>query len=246
MACFIVAEIGVNAGKNVAKAMTLVHLAKQYGADFCKFQLWSKDTFPELENLRFSQEEMLQLKMFAKEKDIGWFCTPFDKESIDYLAKIGMKIWKVPSGYVVEEEYLNHMASKNPEWVIMSLGKGNKEKEPEWKHIENSVHIFKGCKKTYLYCVSKYPALPEDYNFKILRERAINGLNWKFDMGFSDHSTSIGLPIAAVTMGATVIEMHITIKRTDKGPDHKASLTPHEFGQMVQEIRAVEKALHNG
>jgi sialic acid synthase SpsE len=241
MTCFIVAEIGVNAGNNIDTAKQLIDYAVKAGASSCKFQMWGKDRFPAIEHLRLTAGQLLLTKEYAEHQGLQWFCTPFDETAIEFLSEIGMKIWKVPSGRVTDEEHLKHIASKNPEWVIMSLGKGHTDRPPTSPEIFNALSYFPNSKKSLMYCVSEYPTPPEHTDLQEIT--LLQNVFPNHDVGFSDHSTTIELPVAAITLGVTVIEKHLTLDRKQEGPDHKASLESAEFSTMCRMIRNVEKAL---
>lgn len=142
MACFMVAEIGVNHNGNIDIAKQLIGHAKWAGANACKFQMWAKGKFPAIEHLRLTAEQLLYLKQYTEKQGLVWFCTPFDETSIEFLAEIGMKIWKVPSGRVVDIPHLKAIAEKKPEWVIMSLGQGYNSEKPSHAEIKTAINCF--------------------------------------------------------------------------------------------------------
>lgn len=241
MPVFIVAEIGVNHDGSIERAKMLVRNAHLAGADAVKFQLWSANRFPKIENLRLSPSQLNEAISIAEALRIPWFCTPFDLESVSILYDLGMKRWKIPSGFLKDEAYLNAIADSGPTKVILSTGKGNLDKEPTIKEINHCIAKFlDGSEVTILYCVSKYPALPKDFFLP-----SIAGLRTIFplcEIGFSDHSNLIELSLGAVALGATTIERHITYDHLANGPDHRSSLMPDQFYTMVRQIRNIEKA----
>lgn len=236
--CYIVAEIGVNANAKIDIAQKLIDIAVDTGAGAVKFQAWDKDIFSHLEWLRFSFKQLSLLKTYAEIKGLQWFCTPFDFEAIDFLSSIGMKTWKIPSGKVIETEYLEMIAKKKPEWVIMSLGKGYQAEPPSIPEIKRALNIFSDVpRKTLMYCISKYPTPIEELDLMQIKQIP-QLLGNDFDMGFSDHSLNYReVPLRAIKLGAKVIEKHLTLSRDMEGPDHKASLEPHEFKEMIKNIR---------
>ncbi|MFH0957716.1 MAG: N-acetylneuraminate synthase family protein, partial [Pseudomonadota bacterium] len=166
---------------------------------------------------------------------LPWVATPFDLEAIDFLKSLGMKIWKVPSGMVTNERYLYAVAKAREETegeIILSTGLSN------MNEIMNAYKII-GTRLIILHCVSLYPTPPREMNIGIFKEF---GWRWPYQ-GLSDHSEGYEMAIAAVALGATVIEKHITLDRSLPGPDHASSLDPFQFKEMVRCIRNVELAL---
>lgn len=244
----IVAEIGVNHNHNLDTAHRLIDEAKKAGADYVKFQLWEYDTFPKLDTYRLTHKSVEFVKKYAKKKGIGWFCTPFDIPSIEFLDSIDMDIWKIPSNAAVVKRIDVMDAIKrvtNRKWLLVSTGISTRAEQIMIRGM------FKGLFKkiVMLYCISKYPAQPKDFNLhemqKLPRLQTVIGGDFYYagEYGLSDHSTTISIPVAAVALGATVIEKHLTLNRNQEGPDHKASLEPQEFAEMVKYIREVERAL---
>ncbi len=253
----IIAEAGVNHNGDIEIAKALIRAAKEAGADIVKFQtaklssLVSK--FAEMakyqkENIgkEESQKEMLAklllsfdsfiaLSDYCKEIGIQFLSTPFDIESIHFLKDI-VSLWKIPSGEITNYPYLVEIA-KTGMPVILSTGMS------ELGEIDAAMNVLKdnGCNDiTLLHCNTQYPTPYEDVNLlamNTLRER------YGVPVGYSDHTNGIEVPIAAVALGAEVIEKHFTLDKTMEGPDHKASLEPHELKAMVDSIRNIEKAL---
>ncbi len=258
---FIIAEAGVNHNGSLALAKQLVDQAKEAGADCIKFQTFKakniasknakKATYQKeqtgadetqlqmLENLELSFEEFRALHAYCQAKEIAFLSTAFDFDSIDFLNELKMDIWKIPSGDITNLPYLMQIAALNMP-VILSTGMST------MAEIEAALQVLKqhgAGEITVLHCTTEYPAPMEDVN--LLAMKTI-GEAFGVSIGYSDHTKGIEIPIAAVAMGATVIEKHFTLDRSMEGPDHKASLEPHELKAMVQAIRNVEKAIGNG
>lgn len=255
----IIAEAGVNHNGSIELAKKMVEVAKECGVDYIKFQTFKADKIAnkfamqadyQTRNLHeeSSQVEMLRklelkdndfvlLRDYCEELGIKFMSTPFDFESIDYLARLGMDYMKVPSGEITNLPYLRKIASKGIP-VIMSTGMCR------LGEIEDAMDIlYKGGmlteQITLLHCNTEYPTPMTDVNL-----RAMETLRSAFGtkVGYSDHTRGIEVPIAAVAMGATVIEKHFTLDKTLPGPDHVASLEPSELKAMVDAIRNIELA----
>lgn len=257
----IIAEAGVNHNGNVELAKRMIEVAKQAGADIIKFQTAKLDNlvsrFAQManyqkDNLGFakSQKDMLKdivleyedfyiLADYCKQVGIGFLSTPFDIESIFFLQKLGCPFWKIPSGEITNYPYLVEIA-KTSRPVIMSTGMS------ELDEIKDAIHVLNdnGCNDiTLLQCNTQYPTPYEDANLMAMKTMAVEtGLQ----VGYSDHTRGIEVPIAAVALGAKVIEKHFTLDRNMEGPDHKASLEPNELKVMVSAIRNIERALGDG
>lgn len=257
----IIAEAGVNHNGDISIAKKLVLAAKEAGADIVKFQTFNPDaiTSKYAEMARYqkenvgkvkSQKEMLseltldldefkELAMYCEEVGIRFLSTPFDLPSIDFLLELGCNLWKIPSGEITNYPYLVKLAKTGYD-VILSTGMSTMDE------VEAAVKLLdeNGAGKiTVLHCTTQYPTAYDDVNLcamQTLRDEL--GL----DVGYSDHTNGIDIPIAAVAMGATVIEKHFTLDRSMEGPDHKASLEPDELKAMVMSIRHIEKALGTG
>lgn len=189
--------------------------------------------------LELSFEEFEKIYAYCKEKDIKFMSTAFDFDSIEFLDKIGMDIWKVPSGEITNLPYLIKIANLHKP-VILSTGMSSMEE------IRKCIQILKengSGEITVLHCTTEYPAPFQDVNLK-----AMITIKDEFGVkvGYSDHTLGIEVPIAAVALGATVIEKHFTLDRNMEGPDHKSSLEPPELKNMVDCIRNVELALGDG
>lgn len=257
----IIAEAGVNHNGCIDLAKLLVDKAVIAKADIIKFQTFTAENlvtknaqkaeyqknnlagestqFNMLKNLELSQSEFKELKDYCIEKNIDFLSTAFDLESIDFLESLGMNTWKIPSGEITNLPYLIKIA-KLKKKVILSTGMSTMQE------IEDAVNIFKkyGTNDiTILHCTTQYPTLFEDVNLN-----AMLSIKEKFgyDVGYSDHTKGIEVPIAAVALGATVIEKHFTLDNNMIGPDHKASLQPDELKKMVESIRNIELSLGDG
>ncbi len=254
----IIAEAGVNHNGDFDIAKKMVDAAKEAGADIVKFQtsITSTSKFSEkaeyqkretgsdesqlemIKKLRLSFEQHVELKKYCDRVGIVYLSTPFDFESIKFLKNL-CSFWKVPSGEIVNVPYLERIGrTKKP--VIMSTGMAS------MREIENALKILRENGTTgikLLQCTTQYPTPYENINLKAMIELKNT---FGTEIGLSDHSVGIEVPIAAVALGAKVIEKHFTLDRTMAGPDHKASLEPNELKQMATSIRHVEMALGDG
>ena len=267
----IIAEAGVNHNGSLQRAKEMVKAAKAAGADYVKFQT----AIPELVISSFapkaeyqkettgsdqSQLEMCKaihlplsdytiLKSLCESEGIGFMSTPFDLVSIDLLAELGQDWMKVPSGEITNLPYLRKIAQTGIP-VILSTGMSTLEE------ISDAVDILTGKSKKYptesklsqddiiiLHCNTEYPTPFCDVNLSAMEDiRRATGLR----VGYSDHTVGIEVPIAAVALGATVIEKHFTLDCNLPGPDHKASLEPDQLAAMVKAIRNIEQSIGNG
>lgn len=258
---FIIAEAGVNHNGQLDLALQLVDKAVEAGADCVKFQTfiteneisknaqkaeYQKDTTGEEENefemvkkLELTFEQFREIADYCKRKGILFLSTPFDLESIDFLDRMDIFCWKVPSGEITNLPYLIKIAKTNRD-VIMSTGMCDLE---EIRTAMEVLRKYGSGNITLLHCNTEYPTPFEDVNLN-----AMITLQREFGVtvGYSDHTTGIEVPIAAAAMGAKVIEKHFTLNRNMEGPDHKASLEPQELAQMVCAIRNIEQALGDG
>ena len=259
----IIAEAGVNHNGSIELAKKLIEVAAEGGADFVKFQTFKAETLvtqtadkaeyqKEITNTDETQFEMIKkleldrnahetLIEYCKQKDIQFLSTAFDHDSIDLLDQLNMPLFKIPSGEIINLPYLRHIGRMSKP-IIMSTGMSSLE---EVRDALN-VLIESGAEKeqiTILHCNTEYPTPMEDVNLKaMITIRDELGVN----VGYSDHTLGIEIPIAAAAMGATVIEKHFTLDRTLPGPDHAASLEPHELKKMVSAIQNIEKAMGDG
>jgi N,N'-diacetyllegionaminate synthase len=256
----IIAEAGVNHNGSVQLAKKLIDKAVFSGADAVKFQTFKAtnvvsknapkaDYQKQTTNLRESQFDMIkrlelderahqELIAYCKEANIMFLSTPFDLDSVDLLNELGLQIFKIPSGEITNLPYLRRIGSLCKE-VILSTGMSDLEEIGEAIKILTNAGTLKE-NITVLHANTMYPTPMEDVNL-----RAMQTIQNKFDVavGYSDHTLGIEVDIAAVAMGATVIEKHFTIDKTMDGPDHKSSIDPEELKAMVSSIRNIEKAL---
>lgn len=260
----IIAEAGVNHNGSIELAKKLVDAAALAGVDYVKFQsfkaenLVSKDAkkaeyqqinmadgddlqFTMLKKLELSPEQHIELIAYCNEKGIKFFSTAFDLESIDFLASLKLGLWKIPSGEITNYPYLKQIALKK-EPVILSTGMC------DMTDIDNAIQVLLkfGVTKeqiTVLHCNTEYPTPMYDVNLNAMKAIADK---FEVNIGYSDHTKGIEVPIAAVALGATIIEKHFTLDKTMEGPDHKASLEPQELIAMTTAIRNIEMALGSG
>ena len=260
---FIIAEAGVNHNGSMEMALKLIDVAVAAGADAVKFQTFKAekviavnapkaDYQKETTGSNESQLEMVKkleldeaahkkLLNHCQEKGIQFLSTPFDLESIDLLNRLGLKMFKIPSGEITNLPYLKKLGALKKR-LILSTGMA------DLGEIEDALDLLTEAGTplgniTVLHCNTEYPTPFEDVNL-----RAILTIGHAFGVavGYSDHTPGIEVAIAAVAMGATIIEKHFTLDQNLPGPDHKASLEPDELKAMVQAIRNVEKALGTG
>lgn len=257
----IIAEAGVNHNGDLEIAKKLIESAAAAGADYVKFQTFKADKLVSksakkaiyqqkntvssddtqismLEKLEMPDSWYSELIIHAKKSGIAFLSTGFDEESIDFLDALEIEFFKIPSGELTNKPYLMHIASKGKP-VILSTGMAT------LNEIEKSLAVLikGGIRKeliTVLHCNTEYPTPMEDVN--LLAMKTIED-SLSVDFGYSDHTLGIEVPIAAVALGATVIEKHFTLSRKMEGPDHLASLEPSELKQMVSAIRNVELAI---
>lgn len=256
----IIAEAGVNHNGNLQRAKDLISAAADSGADYVKFQTFktekvvtksakranyqNKNTgdaesqFDMIKKLELSQKDHLELIEHSKKKNIKFLSTGFDLDSLDFLNSLDIPLFKIPSGEITNLPYLRKIASfKKP--VVMSTGMANIEEVKESYHALLDAGLGKK-DITIVHCNTEYPTPMEDVNLKaMLHIRDEIGVK----VGYSDHTLGIEVPIAAVALGATVIEKHFTLDRDLPGPDHLASLEPLELKTMVTAIRNIEKAI---
>lgn len=264
----IIAEAGVNHNGSLERARQMVYAAKEAGADYVKFQTavpelvisaiadkaeYQKQTTGSSESqldmcraIHLPLHDYIGLKELCREVGIGFMSTPFDLVSVDFLADLGQDWFKIPSGEITNLPYLRRVAEKGVP-VILSTGMSTLEE------IDTAIDILTGSSRRYpsqsslrrrdivvLHCNTQYPTPFQDVNLlamKTLHERL------KVRTGYSDHTVGIEVPIAAVALGACVVEKHFTLDRSLPGPDHRASITPDELKEMVRSIRNIELAL---
>ncbi len=263
MKTFIIAEAGVNHNGSIRLAKKLIDAAVKAGADAVKFQTFKTESIiskfaPKadyqkkntghnesqldmLKKLELSYKDFKDLKKYCDSKKIMFLSTSFDVDSAMFLKSVGLEIFKIPSGEITNYPSLREIGSYGKR-VIMSSGMA------DLGEIEDAIDVLTefGTPRrniTVLHCNTEYPTPYKDVNLKamITIKEAFN-----IKVGYSDHTLGIGIPIAAVAMGAEVIEKHFTLDKNLEGPDHKASLEPEELKAMVDAIRNIEKAIGNG
>ncbi len=264
MSVFIIAEAGVNHNGNMDLALQMVEIASKAGANAIKFQTFRAETlvtrtaskanyqkktsnadesqFDMLKRLELDLDSHKKLMAHCRERQIDFLSTPFDLTTIDLLSGIGLTTWKIPSGDITNLPYLKKIGALKQQ-VILSTGMADLgEIEDALNILENAGTPRKNI--TVLHCNTEYPTPMQDVNLRAMLtiQRAFPGIQ----VGYSDHTIGIEVPIAAVAMGAAVIEKHFTSDRGLPGPDHKASLEPAELRAMVEGIRNIEMALGNG
>lgn len=263
MSTFIIAEAGVNHNGSLDLAKKLIDVAAEAGADAVKFQTFkaeklvskkaqkaeyqkqttdaAESQYDMIKKLELDEPAHRELIRYCGEKKIRFLSTPFDHESIELLDAQGMEIFKIPSGEITNLPYLRHIGGLGKE-VILSTGMA------DLGEIEDALDLLVSSgtpkeKITILHATTEYPCPMDEVNL-----RAMGTIASAFGVrtGYSDHTRGIEVPIAAVAMGASVIEKHFTLDRRMEGPDHKASLEPDELRAMVAAIRNIEKALGEG
>jgi N,N'-diacetyllegionaminate synthase len=260
----VIAEAGVNHNGDIELAKQLIDVAAAADVDYVKFQTFkakkiatSYTSKAEYQIKSTGKKDESQLSMLKKleldhasheiliehcrQKGINFLSTPFDLDSIDLLRSLGMTLGKIPSGEITNLPYLRKMAESFDK-LILSTGMA------DMNEVKAALEVLKSSGKTMdditvLHCTSEYPSPIEDVNLKAMTEM---GGHFNVAVGYSDHTLGIEIPVAAVALGATVIEKHFTLDKKMEGPDHAASLEPDELTAMVKAIRNIEKALGNG
>jgi pseudaminic acid synthase len=257
--CYIIAELSANHGQSFEKALEVVRAAKDAGADAIKLQTYTADTLtldcrrPEFmvgkgtlwegKNLHDLYAEAYtpwewqpELKKEAESLGLHCFSTPFDDTAVDFLEGMNVPAHKIASFELVDTQLLKKVAATGKP-VIMSTGMAS------FEEIEEAVQILRtnGCTQlALLKCTSAYPSLPEDMNLRTIPHMAES---FDLPVGLSDHTLGTAVPVAAVALGACIIEKHLTMRRSDGGPDGAFSLEPDEFRSMVETVRVAEKSL---
>ena len=256
----IIAEVGPNHNGRLDLAYKLIDTAVKIGADIVKFQTSiprlgiskyaqkadyqksgnkNESQLKMAEKISLKLEDFYKLKKYCIKKKIEFLSTPFDFESIELLKKLKVKRIKIPSGEINNLPYLIEVAKLKKE-IILSTGMSN------LKEVKNALKIIKKYSKknkiTVLHCTTQYPAPFKDLNLNVIKTLR---KELKCDIGYSDHSPGIEASLAAVCLGAKIIEKHITLDKKMKGPDHKASLEPEEFKLMIDSIRNIENSFGN-
>jgi len=260
---FIIAEAGVNHNGDINMAKNLIDVAVEAGADAVKFQTFKaeeviseiaqmaeyqkknigkeKSQIDMVKELELSFKDFKELKKYCDYKGITFLSTPFDIESARFLKELGLEIFKIPSGEITNYLLIKEIGNYSKK-VILSTGMA------DLGEIEDALDVLieNGTRReniTILHCNTEYPTPYEDVN--LLAMLTIKEA-FKVNVGYSDHTLGIEIPIAAASLGAVVIEKHFTLDKNMPGPDHKASLEPQELKAMITGIRNVEKALGNG
>ena len=260
---FIIAEAGVNHNGSIELAKKLIDVAADAGADAVKFQTFkaknlvskkakkaeyqkrttssNESQFEMLKKLELDIAAHKELIAYCQFRDIMFLSTPFDHDSINLLNDLNIEIFKIPSGEITNLPYLRQIGALNKK-VVLSTGMA------DLGEIEDALDVLVSSgtakeKITVLHANTEYPTPMEDVNLKAMQTIA-NAFN--IDVGYSDHTLGIEVDIAAVAMGANIIEKHFTLDKTMDGPDHKASLEPDELSSMISAIRNIEKAIGSG
>jgi len=261
MKIYIIAEAGVNHNGDINLAKRLIEAAKESGADAVKFQTFkteeivsltaekapyqinntgnSESQYDMLKALELSEDAFHELTKYAEERGITFLSTPFDHQSADFLDKIGIPLFKIPSGEITNIPLLEHIGQKKKP-VILSTGMST------LGEVEEAITALKTSGTTditLLHCTTSYPAPIDGVNLTAMETLRCA---FKLPVGYSDHTEGITIPIAAAALGATVIEKHFTLDKNMSGPDHKASLEPDELKSMVKAIHDVEIAMGDG
>jgi N,N'-diacetyllegionaminate synthase len=258
---FIIAEAGVNHNGSIEIAIGLIEEAHAAGADAVKFQSFTAERlvsrsaekaqyqiqntgdagtqFEMLKQLELSEDDHRTLLALCRDNDIRFLSSPFDEASADLLEQLGVAAFKIPSGELTNHGLLRHVAAKNKR-VILSTGMST------LAEVAEAVDVVVGTgnrRLSLLHCVTEYPAPFAEVNLKAMLTLADA---FGFPVGYSDHTLGSEIAIAAVAIGARIIEKHFTLSRDMAGPDHRASLEPQELKAMVDAIRNVEQALGDG
>lgn len=261
MTTIIIAEAGVNHNGSVKLAKQMIEEAAKAGADYIKFQTFKPEKLVSkyaqkadyqkkmtgsqesqlqmLEKLALSYDDFVELKKYCEQIGIGFLSTPFDEDSIRFLDSLDMDFWKIPSGEITNYPYLVQVAQTGRD-IVLSTGMCEMDEIADAMKVleENGAGNI-----SLLHCNTEYPTPYEDVNLL-----AMNQMREVFNkqVGYSDHTVGIEMPIAAVALGAEIIEKHFTLDKNMEGPDHKASLEPLELSQMICSIRHIEKSLGDG
>jgi sialic acid synthase SpsE len=245
--CFIVAEVGSNHNGSIKKAKELVDIAAAAGADAIKFQTFTGDKLFSkqhpaneiVKKFEFKLEWHREIREYCNKKGITFMTTPFQKDAVDLLEDLDVDAYKIASGDMDYYPLLDYV-SNTEKPIILATGMAYMD---EVKEAVERIRLGKTKDIAVLHCISNYPPKDEDINLNVIK-----ALKEEFNVpvGFSDHSMGITMPIAAVAMGANIIEKHFTMSRKLEGMDHFYALEPDELKQMVDEIRKIEKAMGSG
>ena len=264
-AVYIIAEVGVNHNGSLKRAKEMIDVAASAGVDAVKFQTFlaeslvtrtaakadyqqqatdrTESQFKMLKKLELSLSDFEELKAHCEEQGVDFLSTPFDLVTIDMLVDLGVDKWKLPSGELTNLLYMRKIGALRQE-VILSTGMSDMDEVSAAVSVLESSGVLRE-QLTLLHCNTEYPTPMHDVNLRAMQtlESAFPGLK---GIGYSDHTLGIEVPIAAVAMGAIVIEKHFTLDQTLPGPDHRASLEPDDLKAMVHAIRNIEVALGDG
>jgi len=258
--CYTIAEIGSNFDGSIERAKKLIDLAKECGADAVKFQCfktdsiiskegfqkvkkgfqskWKKPVYEIYKSAEFPRDWNKELMAYSKNKGISFFSTPYDKEAVDLLDKVGVPVFKIGSGDITWLEMIKYIAKKGKP-IFLATGASTMD---EIADAVNTIKKTGNNKLILLQCVTNYPATFDNANIKVM-----NLLREKFGtlVGYSDHTPGYIVPMGAVSLGACIIEKHFTDDKTRDGPDHPFAMDGHDFKLMIENIRKLEKALGN-
>lgn len=258
--CYVIAEAGVNHNGDMNTAEALIDAAKAAGADAVKFQTFRAEKlvsvgaplaqyqiangildsqFEMIRKLELDEPTHRRLMDYAQRKGIVFLSTPFDEDSSDLLERLGLPLFKIPSGEITNKGFLKHVARKKRP-LVLSTGMSDLN---EVGRAIDWIRSVSAAPLTVLHCVTDYPAPPDQVNL-----RAMDTIRDAFgvEAGYSDHTLGTEISVAAAARGAALIEKHLTLDRGLPGPDHAASLEPAEFGEMVRQIHSVVSSLGDG
>ncbi len=253
---YIIAEVGINHNGSEDAALRLIDAAVEAKADAVKFQkrhlpsLYTQELLdhpekfeqnfqymiPLLKKIELSDESYGRLKKYCDERNISFLCTPFDERSADLLEELGVAAYKIASADLTNSRLLQYVGGfKKP--MILSTGMSS------WREVETAIELMRGMKSGYalLHCKSVYPVWPRDVNLFMIQQLRQFGV----PVGYSGHEVGITIALVAASMGANIIEKHITLDKRQDGPDHKVSLDPEELKRLIRDIRIADKAVGN-
>lgn len=253
--CFVVAEIGINHNGDLDLAKQLIDVAVDAGCDAVKFQKRTIDLVYSVEELarprespfgvtngdlkrrlEFSREQYAEIDAYCRLRNIGWFASPWDEESVDFLDSFAVPCYKVASASLTDDNLLGYMRSKGKP-IILSTGMST------LAQIDHAVEVLGTDQLVILHATSTYPAKYEELNLRVI---PILAQRFGVPVGYSGHETGIASSVAAVAMGACVVERHLTLDRAMWGSDQAASLEPNGITRLMRDIRLVETALGDG
>jgi N-acetylneuraminate synthase len=251
---YIIAEVGINHNGDIKLARELINVAADAKVDAVKFQkrhlpsLYREDVLndtlkyeqnfqymiPILKEVELGKEDFFELKEYCERKNLEFLCTPFDLPSADFLMELGVNAFKIASSDLTNLELLKYVAGKGKP-MLVSTGMSH------WEEIQKAVALLKGKKVSFalLHCRSVYPVWPREVNLKMISRLSQFGC----PVGYSGHDVGIIIPLVAASMGACIIEKHVTLDKSMRGPDHKISLEPYELKRLVRDIRVADQAM---